>query len=423
MVAYDGGMVVDDSEHGTDEREIVVVTAKPKGKKGTKSKAKTKVAAPKNRLVKEKTVEPFKMFGDLAAANRAIKEQTSVPTGHLFHIAIKRLVENHNYRDEPSNLAAMGYSLINKEDPDHSLVDMCLSADMDTVRSAVALFDEHEGTPSDNDDDAKVADKSTSIISLAAKFVQVGQLQPVCVRRLEGEDRALIFGQRRVAAAAYRHAKSRCQVADGVEGIKVIPATIKAIVSDVAAEDAWMMAVSENSDRKEDDPIQEGFKYARILKMVDPETDRKYTLAKTAELMNVNQNRVRSYQALTLPRDETKKRGLTDDDREAVRTKKKTVTWGIRRALNEKHYSEGEPQLNRGKAIPFKAMQSLFDDTAEINIVRRQAIAECMGFEGSEAGLAEATAQSEARIADQEEKKIRGKRKTVEEEEDAEDDD
>lgn len=370
-------------------------------------------------------------LGDLQAAQRAVKDRKSVATGSTFQVALSRIVVNHNYRTEPANLASMGYNLINKDDPERSLVDMCLSSDMDTVRSAVALFEVHEGqSDTDGSDKKNVGkDKKKSIISLANSIVKDTLIQPISLRRGTGENRELISGQRRVAAVAYLHAKSRCEIADEVEGAKLVPAAIKAMVLDITADQAWLMAVAENSNRQDDNPIQEGMLYKKILAMIDPETDKRYTLEKAGKLMGVDKSRVRSYAALTNPKriiqtaDGPKRLGLTDEEREDIRTGKKTRTWGIRTALGEKHYSEGKPQVNRDKPIPLKAMQNLFDDTDETNAVRRLAIAECMGFEGSDAGLNEAAAQSELRIAEQEGKKLRGKRHTEESEEETDTDD
>lgn len=407
---YRGAIVDDPTTKADASAEATTATESPPAKKKPAKSSPKAADTTKGSKTKEETV---KILGDLAAAQKAVRDQASVASGQVYQVALTRITGNDNYRNEPSNLVRLGYKLVNTDDPEHSLLHMCLSPDIGTVRAAVALFEEHENTFSDDDDDndAKRADRTTSIVSLSSKFDQVGQLQPVCVRPVgSGENRSLIFGQRRVAAAAYRHAKSRVQVEDGVEGIKVIPAVVKAMVAKVAPEQAWMMAVSENSDRKNDDPVQEGEVYRRIMEMVDPDTGKRYTLNKTASLMNVNKGRVRSYRALTLPRDEKKKTGLTDEDREAVSTGNKTVTWAIRKALNEQHYSDGNRQTNRAKPIPLKAMQTLFDDTAETNKERLLALAECMGFPGTDDGLAEAVKQSEKRIAEQEAKNPRGKR-------------
>lgn len=346
----------------------------------------------------------------------AVQENLSVPKSNIFKIALSCIVGTDNYRQEPANLASLGYHLVNTEDVDHSLIHMCLSKDMDTVRAAVALFEEHEGYQSDEDDNLRVATPATSIVSLARKIDQVGQLQPVSVRPIGNTEKySIVFGQRRVAAMAYRHAKSRMEIADGVK-TKIIPAVVNATVDNITAEEAWNRSVAENSDRKNNDPIQEGMIYSRLMERTDPDTGFTYTLSRASELLGVNRNRMRSYIALTKPRDEDSQTGLTDEDRELIRSGDKTVTWGIRRALNEHHYSDGTPKGTRDRPIPMKAMMELFDNSDETNTERRRAIAECMGFPATDDGYNEAVKRSEQRIADQENKKPRGRRKKQQQE-------
>jgi hypothetical protein len=70
------------------------------------------------------------------------------------------------------------------------------------------------------------------------------------------------------------------------------------------------------------------------------------------------------------------------------------LTWAIRKALREEHYSEtGERQKNRTHTLPLKEVQKLFDNTAEDNVERRKAFAEVMGLT-----LKQAAKESDKRI-------------------------
>lgn len=351
----------------------------------------------------------------LRTARKASQDGVSQATGYEFFVPFRRIVGSDNPRFVPRNLYALGYKLVDPSDEEHSLIHLATSANLEDARQCVTLFEEHENDPADyleDDRDVPIGETaSKSIVGLAEQFRKSGQLQAITVRPVgKGENRTLIFGQRRTAAAVYLHAKSRLEVEDGVEGAKIIPGVIRAVVRTVSSKEAYDMAVGENLHRQDFTPLEEAAIYVHDLAQINPETGKKYTLKQVAQKRGENQGRVRSYAALLQPRDETTQKGLTDEDRTALANKEITVTAAVRKALNEKHYSDGHRQGNRAKPIPLKAIHQLFDDTSESNEERRKAFAECMGVT-----LEVAVAQSEERISAIETKETNRRHRGVEE--------
>lgn len=301
-------------------------------------------------------------------------------------VPLARIIGNENPRQEPANLAALGYELIKPNDIDHSLLYMALSNDIEQVKRFVELMEQHEGQA---DVEAEEDSGEQSIVGLASSLAVI-QLQPVVVRKVGNSGNCmLIFGQRRVAAIAYLHAKSR------LEGKRIHPAVILATETKVKDDAAFDLAVRENFDRKDFTPLQEGAVYYAYTKRINKETGKPWTLRDVARHLGHNYNTVRSRHALMLPRVEDKVgksgeikpgRGLTNEDRASLEKGAKTLTWATRRALGESHYSEtGERQTNRARPVPLREMQRFFDETDEENEERRKAIADCMGLKYKEA--------------------------------------
>lgn len=364
----------------------------------------------------------------------AVKTGLAVETRQGYAIPLKSITQNLNPRQEPSNLVSLGYSLLDESDVEHSLYHMALGDDIEKQRAVVALFEEHENeelygdeSPKADLSDVEAKESKTgprmSICSLATSINDVGQLEDSAVKR--GGKRAdggynytLIFGQRRVAAVIYATAANAVAKADGVElPFPNIKPVVLAKEMNVNEDQAFDLAVRENMDRKNFDPVQEGEVYFNYTKRINPETGKKWNLKDVAQHVGRKYAHVRNRQSLALPYradkiDDNgnvikKGRGLTPEERELVRSGRKTLTWAIRKSLREEHYSDGTPQVNRDKALPLAAMKALFDNSSDDPnnveaVARRKAIAECMGKT-----LKQAIKESEKRIQEAETKEAR----------------
>ena len=391
-------------EESISQEEVHETSSEPTVHKKSKTKAPTKPVMP---TFKQDVREIYR------AQQKAVAEHAAIATGYEYQVPLSNIVGTDNPRAVPRTLSQMGYKLVDVDDPDHSLLHLGISEDLDQVRQCVALFDEHENDPDENEDEDFVEASARSIVTLAEQFRKVGLLQAIVVRPVgKTEKRSLIFGQRRLAAMIYLHAKSRLEIEDGVEDAKLIPATIRAVERKVTAEEAYHMAVSENIHRENFNPLEEGLVYKKYLEEINPVTKKKHTLKQVAQMMGVNIGRVRSYAALQNPRNEKTQKGLTDQDREDLAAGKITVTAAIRKSLNEQHYNDGRRQTNRARSLPLKEMQKLFDLSGENRQERRQAIADCMGIE-----LEIAILESEIRIAEAEAKEAKKARKKGNQEE------
>jgi hypothetical protein len=265
------------------------------------------------------------------------------------------------------------------------------------------------------------ARKEQSIVSLGRSMAAY-QISPVGVRlagKTESAGFGLVWGQRRYAARLYWHAKTRLDVHNKVKGATVFPAVIEATERVMTAEQAFDAAIAENRDRKGFTDLQWAAIFSEYTQRKNPGTKKPYTLKEVARKMFGTKKGaygfVRNRHALMTPRTEavmeedgktvkTPAKGLTDEDRAKLRSGEVTLTWAIRRALGEQHYStSGTPATNREKPLPLKQMMSLFDATSESNVERRKAIAECMGK-----SLDKATEESEVRIQKAEKAESRG---------------
>jgi len=394
----------------------------------TETKAKTtKPSAPKAPTTAPKVMTSAQADKEATLTNKAQASDLN------YSIPLASLTANQNPREEPANLAAMGYKLIDSKDVEHSLLHMCLSDNMEIVAAVVELFETHEGDVAETQTDVK-ADLSDvkglkevvqkkSIVSLAHSMT-IKQVQAVSVlkggkRKDGGNNFTLVFGQRRTAARLYSYAKSRVDKEAGIKDsvFKNVLPTITAVELKLSEEEAFELAVQENMNRKDFTPVQEARIYAAYKQRVNPSTGKKWNLKDVAQHFDLKYGHVRNRHALVIPfvPDQTddkgnitqRGRGLTDEERAAVERGDKTLTWAIRRALREEHYSEsGAPQANRRKAIPLKEIEKKFDstsdDVADLEAVgRRKALAECMGLT-----LKQATKESEKRIEAEETKEL-----------------
>ena len=135
-----------------------------------------------------------------------------------------------------------------------------------------------------------------------------------------------------------------------------------------------------------------------MLQEINPDTDKKFTSKDAAAYLKVNPGTFRNREALwrepTFNDDGKQIKGLSDKHRQKLADGEMLLTAASRKALGEQHYSEtGKPSTKRNKGVPLSKMQQLFDETAESNGERRQAIADCQGIE-----LKQAEKESEARI-------------------------
>ena len=133
--------------------------------------------------------------------------------------------------------------------------------------------------------------------------------------------------------------------------------------------------------------IQEARLYEIIMLEINPATGKKWKLKEIARHFGKSYGHVRNRWALVMPFkpddvDEEgniikKGQGLTDEERSALERGEKTLSESVRRAYRED--TGGEADKSRSP-VSFRELQTLFDNTAEDNVERRKAIAECMGL-------------------------------------------
>jgi hypothetical protein len=289
-----------------------------------------------------------------------------------------------------------------------SLAHMATSEDIDQARRFVSLIEEFENVNKDN------PNAPQSIVELATDIRTYSQMYPILVRKNGRTGFTGIDGGRRMAAILYLHAKSRVLKADKetdpVFGEKtpkdVYEASVLVTEQDCKASEVKLRSLVANLSRKEFTVLQEGRVYHDMLQEINPETGKKFTSKDAAAFLGVQAGTFRNREALWREPsyDDAGKqtKGLTDAQREKVAAGEMLATAASRKALGEKHYSEtGKPSTKRNKGVPLSKMHDLFDETAEGNAERRQAIADCMGIP-----VKQAIKESEKRIADAEEREL-----------------
>jgi len=344
-------------------------------------------------------------------------------SGTILDVPIESIIRYDNPRHEPENLFQMGLVLIgdptisevneieDEESEDYGkpyyvqdgkqhVVDeldeahyvslLHMATNKDYAAQYVELIDEYESV-----DRSKEPMAPQSIKELADDIAELGQLVPVLVRQ-EKNGYIGIDGGRRIAAILYLHAKGLCG-----EG-KKFPATIKATTDPCKQGDVFLHSLKANLSRKDFTPLQEGLVYHQMLNQINSDTGKKWTMKEAAEALKVEYGTFRNRSALWKPYDPKTKKGLTDSQRQKVASGDMGVTAAARKALGEKHYSDGKPVEHRRKVLPLKKIEELFDESAEANKERRIALAECMGLD-----LKTAIKESEKRITDQEAKEAR----------------
>ncbi len=387
------------------------------------------------------------------AAEKSEKVEPTVIGTH-FVLPISSIAEYDNPRHEPSNLHDLGYTLFGEagvEEPVGSpgkyekyasLVHLALSDDLEKARKFCTLLEQHEGpiycltngegkvvlVATHHDCQKFLADQKDrkgwkldphksapqSIIELAENIRVNGQLDPVELSKNGGKYHG-VDGGRRITSILYLHAKSRCLRHDKDENApkKVWPATIEAIELKCKDGQLWKNSITLNLQRKQFNPLQEGRVYHEMLKRQNPATGKPYTTKEAAEELGVPAGTFRNREALWRPFKPAQKdpksgsiiapaKGLTDSDRRKVALGEMLATAASRKALGEQHYSEtGTPSRTKSRGLPLKEMQKLFDESADGNVERRTAIAECMGLK-----LTQATKESDARIKAQDDKAL-----------------
>lgn len=403
----------------------------------TKSKPKSKSNSNTNNVVGR--------ILTMAQANiAAMKTGDAQVVGTVFVLPLLAVKEYDNPRVEPATLHEQGFILFGDptvleatDDQFVSLVHLALDEDIQNVSQFVELIEQYEGpickvvytdpetgkssvvftgteyfckekksshSDSKNCKVEKHLSAPQSIVELAKDIEQMEQLEPIHVQK-RGNKYVMAEGGRRAAAIMYLHAKSRI-AHDKDSTLKIFPPTIKAVELKCKADDLYMLSGMINISSKAFTPLQEGRFYFEFCKRVNPDTGKEFTMKEAATKLGVEYGTFRNRKALWEPRvdavvdDEgnivTPAKGLTDVDRTKISMNELTVTAATRKALGERHFSDtGKPSSNRNRGLPLSEMQKLFDETAESNKERRQAICECMGIE-----LPQAIEESEKRIND-----------------------
>lgn len=322
--------------------------------------------------------------------------------GEVLEVPISSIAHYNNPRNEPENLFNMGFVLLgdpsieecDSEETDSSrfvsLVHMAL--DKDYAGQYVDLIDEHESVDRKEE---PMADQS--IVELAKDITECGQLVPILVRK-DRNSYIGIDGGRRIAAILYLHAKSVVMRAEKHADApkKVYPATVLVTTDPCKQGEVFLHSMVANLSRKDFSPLQQGRVYHQMLQQINPKTKKKWTMKDAAAELKIEYGTFRNREALWRPYDSDTGRGLTDNQRQRVQSGELGVTAAARKALGEKHYSEtGKPSGKRKIGLPLKEMQKLFDESAEANVERRTAIAECMGI-----AITKAASESDARISE-----------------------
>lgn len=419
-------------------------------KEGTSPRAQAKKAVKKAAAKKPSPKANLTVLTVAQATQQAVKDNVASMVGHLFVMPITHIARYDNPRHEPEHLHELGYTLFGdpkiaepnldeKEKQYVSLSHMAMSEDMVAVQKYVDLIEEHEGPVmrllnphgkpvfqgSETQCKAKLKDQTDksgwkidnhpsapqSIVELAQDLYLYTQLDPIEVRH-NGTKTSMIDGGRRVAAILYLHAKSRVCRANKAEaeifgeGVpKEYPAVVQATDLKAAGDD-FLLACKINLSRKQFTPLQEGRVYHDMLKKLNPTTGKNYTMKEAAADLGVEYGTFRNREALWREPEFTENgertKGLTEPERRKVALGEMTTTAASRKALGERHFSQtGQPAHNRNRGLPLSEMQRLFDETAEANKERRQAIADCMGMT-----LRDAIKESERRVEETDRKAL-----------------
>lgn len=365
----------------------------------------TEVQVPKDEETASKTDTGKSAKSDKKVA---VKFDPGRERGKVLEVHISSIAHYNNPRNEPENLFNIGFVLlgdpdIEECDPDEtdstkfvSLVHMAL--DKDYAGQYVDLIDEYESVDRKEE---PMADQS--IVELSNDIAECGQLVPILVRK-DRNSYIGIDGGRRIAAILYLHAKSVVMRAEKHADApkKAYPATVLVTTDPCKQSEVFLHSLVVNLSRKNFSPLQQGKVYHQMLQQINPETGKKWTMKDAAAELHVEYGTFRNREALWRPHDSDTGRGLTDSQRQKITDGELGVTAASRKALGESHYSEtGQPSGKRKIGLPLKRMQKLFDESAEANIERRTAIAECMGIT-----LSKAASESDTRISDADEREM-----------------
>jgi hypothetical protein len=386
--------MVSDSDTAVKDEQVAPTTDAPstEGKvtKVAKSDGKPKAKAGGNKA---------KAGGNKAKA--VVKFDEGKERGKVLEVPIASITTYDNPRNEPENLYNLGYILLGdpsieecdpeETDPAKFVSLVHLAMDPDYCYQYVELIEEYESV---NRKEEPMADQS--IVELAHDIQECGQLVPILLRK-GPKGYVGIDGGRRIAAILYLHAKSLVMRAEKHEDApkRVWPLSVLATTDPCKQGEVFLRSLMVNLSRKNFSPLQEGKVYHEMLQQINPATGKKWSMKDAAAELKVEYGTFRNREALWRPHDADTGRGLTDTQRQKVADGEMGVTQAARKALGESHYAEtGKPSGKRNAGIPLKQMQKLFDESADGNIERRQALAECMGIT-----IKQAVKESDARVA------------------------
>jgi hypothetical protein len=347
----------------------------------------------------------------------------------IFSLPVSDIVCYENPRLEPEILWDKGYILIGDSSVEKpvmgghgqilkrvSLKHLALSENIQFVQFFVNLMEETEAVNRDVN-----RKRPQTIIELAKDIAELGQLEPIKVHQSEdgwiGDD-----GARRFCAILYLHARDRVKIfkKDKDAPETPFPAVVQATTLTCLETDRFVVAAKINLSRKGYTELQEGRVYHEMLQRVNPETlhgqrlyspkhpdGRTYTMKEAALKLNVHPSTFRNREALWHPYRVLRKqgdivvdrRGLSEDERAAIRDGRMLPTYASRLSLGESTNNVSRNGGNRigkkHKALTLKQMEWLFDTTPADQRDRRVTIAECMN-KTYEVALSESRARLDA---------------------------
>jgi ParB-like chromosome segregation protein Spo0J len=357
-------------------------------------------------------------------AEQADKTHTAIKSDNLLIVPLSLIRDvKYNGRREPEHLCEGPedevYVLVGPpdemlkfedgEEEMRSLLHMALSENKEHAERYVELINEYESV-----DRNEYPDAPQSIVELAEDITRYGQIVPAILKETKG-GYTLLDGARRMAAIMYLHCKDRLN--NSKSPYKPV---LLAVTTDVDQSQLLPISFVLNNGRKNMTALQEGKYYHEMRQQVNPKTKKKYTLKEISEEVGVLYNTVRGREALFhkphMKRDlrtgDMKQVGLTEEEREKVRAGEKSITWAMRKALGESqaHARAGEPPKNskdKIKPLTRKEMESLFDKSGDAAKDFKRAIALCLGYPDTKAGMEKAEKDSESRILLSEQKAVK----------------
>ena len=271
---------------------------------------------------------------------------------NIVSIPLREIVVSHNPRHPvpalQSVLADEGYDNV------IDLVqELALSGYPVDRAKFVALVEKHEGNGSPD-----------SLVALADSRAK-NEIQPILLRafrvkvgvdEVTGENKyvrhyGVVVGERRVLAAAYNYAKHG------------LPSVIGAQVKEMRLEEAFDLAVDENSKRRDMTDYEYGVIFTTYRSRINPATGKHWSLKEIAARFGFDYQFVRGRHALPAYLSETDQRRVANGGRV-------NITNAIRKALAIKLGRGDESEIrdkkaNRQRALNLRECQQLFDSTLQ----------------------------------------------------------